>query len=188
MIVETVTGPAVAPVTLAEAKAHLRVDHSDDDAFVTSLIDAARAFMESYTRQRFITQTVRVTCDTFLDLQRIPVWPVQSVTSLVYDNAAGVEVEVLANAFTHRRGQKPNQIIPAYGTQWPTHRRHVDAVRLTLVAGYGAAASDVPSDVRHAIKLVIAELYANRELAIVGLNAAEPPVTVQRLAHPHVFY
>ena len=49
--------PAGEPLTLAEAKPHLRVDLNDDDALITALISAAREQVEFLTGQRLITQT-----------------------------------------------------------------------------------------------------------------------------------
>lgn len=188
MVVDTLAGPAIEPVTLDEAKAHLRVDFSDDDDLITALIKTATASLESYTRTRLITQTVQVTADSFLKLRSLPVWPVQSVVSVVYDDLDGVETTWDPALFTHRRSVKPNQIVPAYEETWPHARDHVDAVRVTLVVGYGDAAEDVPAEIRHAMKLMISELYNNRELAVVGASVADAPVTVKTLAHPHIFY
>lgn len=59
----TISSPAVEPVTLDEAKAHLRLDITDDDATVTSLITAARICCETFQRQAYITQTHKLLFD-----------------------------------------------------------------------------------------------------------------------------
>ena len=57
MPLNLITPPAVEPVTLADAKAHLKVDTTDDDALITALITAARARAEWHTGRALITQS-----------------------------------------------------------------------------------------------------------------------------------
>jgi len=60
-----VTPPAVEPVTLDEAKAHLRLDSNEDDTYVSALIAAARERVELFLRRALITQTFEFTLDGF---------------------------------------------------------------------------------------------------------------------------
>ncbi len=55
--VEVTSAPAVEPLTVAEAKAHLRVDHTSDDSYIESLIKAARVTCENFQNRAYITQT-----------------------------------------------------------------------------------------------------------------------------------
>src|SRR6185295_19907165 len=59
------TGPAVEPVTLAEAKLFLRVEHDDDDDLIAALVAGSRIHVEAQTRRALITQTWRLTRDAW---------------------------------------------------------------------------------------------------------------------------
>ena len=69
------TPPAVEPVTLAEAKAYLRVEHDDDDDVIAALIAAARSHVEAQTRRALITQTWQLRRDSWPGDGRISVVP-----------------------------------------------------------------------------------------------------------------
>jgi len=49
--------PALEPVSLTEAKLHLRIDTTAEDVLISSLIKAARQYCENYQRRAYITQT-----------------------------------------------------------------------------------------------------------------------------------
>ena len=51
-------GPAVELVSLAEAKAHLRVEHGDDDDTIAALIAGARVHVEAQTRRALIVRVL----------------------------------------------------------------------------------------------------------------------------------
>lgn len=59
------TQPTVEPVTLAEAKQHLRVDVADDDDLISVLIAGARQSAEGICRRALCTQTVKLVLDQF---------------------------------------------------------------------------------------------------------------------------
>ena len=65
MAVKLVTPPSVEPVSLAEAKAHLRVDVADDDLLIANLITAARMQAENLCRRAFVTQQYGLYLDSF---------------------------------------------------------------------------------------------------------------------------
>src|SRR5687768_8644956 len=60
-----ISGPAVEPVSIAEAKAHLRLDGSEDDALVGALVAAARVAVEVEIRQVLVAQGWRVSLDAW---------------------------------------------------------------------------------------------------------------------------
>lgn len=172
--------PASEPVTLAEAKAHCRVDDSNSDTLLTSLITAARQYVEQYTGLAIVQQTVEVRASVFADLQAIPVGPVQSVTSLKYLDGTGVEQTLSSSAYVliGANALQPS-IETAYGYTWPGQLSQADAIRLLLVAGFAT----VPGPLHAAILLLIGHLFENREPVTVDVRGipTELPHTVEAL-------
>lgn len=166
----TVTAaPAVEPVTTAEAKAHLRVDHSTEDSLIAGLVQAARELCEAYTGRRFVTQTVRVSYADFPrgeyawdSAVRFPVEPVQSVSSVQYYDGDGTLTTLGASAYQTWLDHSPPLIGPAPNGVWPSVQEdRQPAVLVTAVVGYGLAAA-VPQMVKAAVLLAVGDWYANR--------------------------
>lgn len=161
-----VTGPASEPVTLSEAKAHLKVEHSDDDTLITSLIKAARGYCETYTRRAFITQTWDLFMDEFPPSSDEPIFihnpKLQSVTHVKYFDINNVEQTWAGANYQVDIATEPGRILPVDGTTWPAVKRRMNAVNVRYVAGYGAA-SDVPQEIKQAMLLLIGDWYENRE-------------------------
>ena len=65
MPLRVVTPPASEPVTLAEAKAHLRLEESVDDVLVQGLITAARQYIEKICWRAALTQTLELELPSF---------------------------------------------------------------------------------------------------------------------------
>jgi len=59
------TAPAAEPVTLVQAKLHLRVDGADDDALINTLIASSRRYVENVTDRALINQTWEMFMDRF---------------------------------------------------------------------------------------------------------------------------
>lgn len=155
-----ITEPASEPLTLAEAKALPRVTTSDDDALLTRLIIAARKIVETRTWLSLITQTIELTLRDFPIGRRpilLPRGPIQSIESIEYVDAEGVTQELAE--FQTSLNSEPPCIEPAYDDYWPIARKQPAAVTITFVAGFGDAGTDVPEHIRHAMRLLIAELY-----------------------------
>ena len=77
-----IAAPASEPLALADAKAHCRVDHTDDDALITALIVAAREQAEHETGRALVTQTWELVHDAFPEAFVLRKPPVASVTSI----------------------------------------------------------------------------------------------------------
>lgn len=157
------TGPGSEPVTLEEAKLHLRVDADDDDNLITELIKASRRWCEQYQGRAFINQSITLKLDKFVNKIKLPMAPLVSVTSIKYLDTAGVQQTLDNSVYDVDTISEPGQINLAYNQSWPTTRLVHHAVEIIFVAGYGATASAVPEDIKSAIKLLLGHFYENRE-------------------------
>ncbi|MDD0814280.1 head-tail connector protein [Curvibacter sp. HBC28] len=155
--------PAIEPVSLAEAKLHLRVDHDDEDTLIGALITAARMDCEERLQRSLITSGWEWTLDAFRDLGYVPRPPLVSVTSLKYVDAAGTQQTLDPSAYrVDAAGDQPGRLEPVAG-QWPFAQDRLNSVTVAYQAGYGAAATDVPGPIRQWILLAIGDMFANRE-------------------------
>jgi len=189
MSLTIVTPPAEEPVTLTEAKNHLRVDLSDDDSLISALIVAAREHAEAITRRAFITQTLKLSMDAFPVNNGpiyVPMPPLQSVNSLKYFDTDGVEQTLTEGTdYLVDNESEPGRITPAPDTGWPATQNRPNAVSVEFVAGFGDA-SKVPQGIKQAILLMVGHWYENREaVTMQGNNAGELPMAVDSLLMMH---
>jgi len=162
-----ITPPAVEPVSLLEAKAHLRVDSYDDDALISGLIIAARQEAEKITRRALITQTWELVLDCFLPEICLPLPSLQSVTTIKYIDTNGTEQTLSNTVYQIDSDSQPARITTAYGQVWPAVRTQMNTVRIRYVAGFGLAV-DVPQVIKQWILIRVATLYEQREAVNVG--------------------
>ena len=173
MRVRVIQEPASEPVSLSDAKLHLRVDGSDDDALISALIVAARQSAEHQTSRALITQTLRLTLDAFpsgsdgVELLRPPV---QSISAVQYVDASGNTVTLSTTQYGVDTVSQPAWLLPVYGTAWPATRDQANAVQIDYVAGYGTAAA-VPQAIKQWMLLAIGDMYASREATVIGTIA-----------------
>ncbi len=165
MSLKLITAPIAEPVTLEEAKLHMRIDITDDDALVSAMVTAARQWCESFRRQSFVTQTWAYTADEWPDgdVIELHLSPVQSVTSIVYVDEAGASATVDAGDYIVDVMSEPGRLALKSSASWPSVTlRELNGVTVTYVTGYGLAAA-VPVVIKQAILLLAAHLYENRE-------------------------
>lgn len=159
--------PAAEPVTLSEAKLHLKMDDiSADDTLITSLITAARQWCERYCNRAFIEQTITQVYDCFPasgDVIRLAVSPVGSITSVQYTDDNGDAQTWDSSNYILDSYTEPCEMSEAYNQTFPNTQDIKNAVTVTYVAGYGNAASDVPAPIKQAMLLMIGHLYMHRE-------------------------
>lgn len=169
-----VTAPAAEPVTLAEAKAHCRVTHSDDDTRFNALIVTAREWAQGFTGRAFITQTWDYYLDEFPDQIELPLSPLASVSTIEYTDDAGVVQTLSALRYQVDTRSIVPRISPAYGDSWPSTREVYNAVKVRFVAGYGAAVTAHPdcARARDAMLLHIEAHYDRDQQAVKGLMEA----------------
>ena len=163
MSLQLITPPAVEPVALADAKAHLKVDTADDDALITALIAAARIRAEWATRRAFITQSWVAWRDSWpLGPFELPFPPLQSLTSIaVYDPNDSATVLDPA-LYRLDASAAPARVAWKETTLPPTALRNFNALAIAFTCGYGDAGTNVPEPIRRAILMIVTDLYAHR--------------------------
>lgn len=179
--VATPAPPAEEPVTLSEAKKQANVVASDDDAYVSALIVAARELLERDTNRALVTRTMRLRLHQFPGERyiRLPKPPLDRVTEIAYVDTSGVDRVLSAAEYSVDTDREPGVIWLAPGGSWPATRAdQVNAVEIAFVAGYGGRSS-VPQRAKHAILLLVAYWYQNRET--VGMVANELEFTYSAL-------
>ncbi len=179
-----ITPPTVEPITLAEARAHLRVTATDEDALITSLIAVARADAENELQRSLITQTREIARDDFPDAIELRFGPVIEVVSVKFDDVDGIEQTLDPATYRLDTYRLTAWIVPDPDYSWPETRPHVNAVRVRYTAGYGPAAADVPMPIRQWILLRIGTLFEHRESVAAGVTVATVPY-VDRLLDPY---
>jgi uncharacterized phiE125 gp8 family phage protein len=156
------TAPAAEPVTLTEARNHVKVDSADDNLLITTLITTARQLAEKETKRAFITQTWQLILDSAGSEIEIPKPPLQSVTSIKVIDDAGNESEVGSSYYDVDPSEdSPGRVKLKAGCTWPTHRGFASFI-IEFKAGYGDTADKVPEMLRQAVLQIVGHLYDNR--------------------------
>ncbi len=199
----TVTAPTEEPVSLDDAKAQVSIiDDTSHDARLLRLIKAARLQAEAHTGMRAMTQTVRLELDSFPGQVRswqyavagwnqqrdaeidLGVYPVQSITSIQYDDTNNVQQTLTAGTdfYADISGLAP-RILPV--DSWPdTRDGKPGAVRITMVVGY-ASADLVPEDFSQAVLLRMAELFDQTTESVQGISNTAATLGFELLLAPH---
>lgn len=176
------SAPAVQPVTLAEAKAFVREDGTDQDTLIGMLITSAAAALDGADGELgrcLIAQSWRQELDRFpagageIEL-RLP--PTISVDAISYRDTAGAwQTFDGANWQATGLGSLGFATVrPATGTTWPATSAEPGSVRVTFTAGFGDEATDVPADLRGLILARVATAFGVRESVWTGSASPRP--------------
>jgi len=181
-----ITPPSVEPITLADAKAYLRVTHDDDDDVIGALIAAARSHVEAQARRALITQTWRLVRDAWPPDGRLKVVPVplRTVAAARVYEADGSTLALDTQAFVTDKAAAP-AILSFMPWPLPMPGRATAGIELDVEVGYGASGAAVPEPLRLAIRLLTAHWYENRGLIALGHEVAVLPQTVAALIAPY---
>jgi uncharacterized phiE125 gp8 family phage protein len=179
-------------VSLAFAKAHLRVDFGDDDALISAFITAARQWAEIYTRRAIYNQTIVLSLDAFplygdyagtippsqqrsfaysaywdcLAI-RLPRPRAQTVNSITYRDLTNTVQTLDPSTYYLDPTSEPARIVPMPSLNWPSTQLYLPgAVQVTYVTGSygdGVAVNTCPQTVVAAVLLLVGHLYEHRE-------------------------
>jgi uncharacterized phiE125 gp8 family phage protein len=184
MALVLVTAPAAEPVTLAEAKAHLRITGTDEDVLISSLMITSRLTVESAVSVGLITQTWRLVMDQWpKGAVEIPLSPLQAVTAIRVKDRNGIGQVVPSTSYLVDITSLPPRLVwngvvpqnpgvPAVG------------IEIDLTIGFGATGAVVPAPLRHAILMLIAHWYEHRDPEEIGTGTARIPDAVTDLIQP----
>lgn len=189
LTVYTTVEPSIEPITLTEAKQHLRINFSDDDALIQNMITAARVWVERGINRALITQTKRATFDLPMTTQALGPTsgmigreprlafdlPYASPGNTVTVSAVEFEQDVASwTAVDSTQYMLDSDNAPArlwlkaealwlWLPSWSWVGFTSPRMRITYTCGYGATEVSVPATIRQAILNAVGHLYENRE-------------------------
>lgn len=182
-----ITGPTTPVVSLDEAKTHLRIDHSDEDAYISALVTSATNFVEEFTGRSLITQTWRASFDRWppndcgFNVLELPRPELLSVESLKYYDINGSLTTVDPSNYTVEFGTPGFITIRKFFGYPSLEDDRKLAIELEFTSGYGPAPEDVPQILRQAIHLMLKHFYEIRMPVLENMNATKVPLSVQTI-------
>ncbi|WP_411035100.1 head-tail connector protein [Shinella sp. BYT-45] len=184
MTIAELLPPAAEPITLAEAKAHLRLDTNDEDGLLTALIRTARQYLEAETGLCLIVRPLRLYLDRWpgervIQIARGPVQAIETVT--VYD-ALGEPVAVDAAGHVLDGAARPARLLLP---RRPAAERAVNGIEIDFTAGFGESGADVPDTLKRALLLHVAAMYELRGVLAPDAQPGAVPPGYDRLVAPH---
>lgn len=171
------SGPTAEPISVTEAKTHVRVTGTDDDTLIGALITVAREYIESATGRALVLQTWDWTRDRFATRLDVPLSPLRSVVSVKYNDSDGTEQTLATSGYTVDEKSEPPRIVEAYSESWPETRGHVNDVTIRFRAGYAVpftatAATDVLAATAHDLADTdVVQVYNTGGALPAGLSA-----------------
>lgn len=181
-----VTPPSVSPVSVDDCKLQLRIEDTYDDEYIQILIDAATEYVggrdgllgnKLLINQTWDYSTTGPDSDGKLCL---PFSPVSSIASITYYDGDEVSQTATVSDFNLFGDEDYAYLKPKTGNTWPTIYNRPDGITVQFVAGYGAAASDIPKNITQAILLIVAHWYENRTAVTHG-QPKEVPMAADSL-------
>lgn len=173
--------PGDTPVSLAELKAHARIDGDHEDDLLVGLILAATSMIENYIGRSLMEQTWRFTLQRFSERIELPRGPVRSISSFAATDGDGTVQDVGSSVYSEDLDADPPALVRNSGESWPSISNDVNPIVIEYVAGY----DPLPADIKQALLMLVASWYSNRETLLTGGAAAEMPLGTMALLQNH---
>lgn len=185
-----VAGPIVEPITTQEAKTHLNIKSSTHDTYIDSLRVTARKQIERYLNRALITQSWKVYYDCWHYQLLIPFGSLSEVTTVKYYNIGGTLTTLTeADYYWVVTTTDPGRIVRKYDATYPELQYgRPDAIEIAFTAGYGATSAAIPDEIKHAMKLLIGDMFEHRGQVVIGDRVSKIPSYITDLIHSYKLY
>jgi uncharacterized phiE125 gp8 family phage protein len=162
-----VSGPLALPISLTQAKKHLRVDDTDQDYIIDGLIRAAVEDVQNEAWRQLITATYDIFFDAFPGgIWRMPRAPLRNVASVKYLDTNGVLQTLAPSTYLVDTAHEPGRIALAYQQYCPPAYSVPNNVTVRVVCGYAT-----PFDANAGLLTAAGHPYADGDL--VRLSTTE---------------
>ncbi|OLP61851.1 hypothetical protein BJF93_19390 [Xaviernesmea oryzae] len=185
MTLSELTPPAGEPLTLAEAKAHLRLDTNDEDQLIAALILTVRQHLERQTGLALITRTARLYLDDWPDnrIISLPIGPVTAIQTVTVYDSAGLPRDIGAQGFVlDGRARPARLLVPVLAPP----EQAINGIEIDMIAGFGATGAEVHDALKRAMLLHLALLFAFRGVVAPDDQPAGIPLGYDRLIAPYL--
>ncbi len=174
-------------ISLADAKAHLRVSHLKEDDLIAGYCRAIEDWLDGFNGllgRALRVQSWRLTLEAIPANGRIrlPLVPFRSITSVITDDLAVNPTTLSASTYRARLDHGFGVLEPAYGQTWPVE---VSEVRVTYEVGHESPGNPMPLAIRQAALLQLGALYDNRSAEVEGRIITANPAA-ERLLNPYI--
>jgi uncharacterized phiE125 gp8 family phage protein len=181
------TAATATPITYEEAVAHLRVDADDEEELIRLYIDSAVAYLDGYygvLGRALVTQTWVQKYDGWDAYLYLPVFPVASITSVVYLDTTGASTTVSASDYQLFADECGYYVAFDQAFSYPSVSVETGpTVTVTYVAGQ--AVTSVPASLKHALLLLVAHAFENREPISIGGISSKMVFSIEHLIAPY---
>jgi uncharacterized phiE125 gp8 family phage protein len=181
------SAPAAEPITLADAKSHLRVDTTADDVLISALITTSRLQIEAALDMALIHQTWSLLLDVWPMTPHItlPFAPVSHLVAVRTYDDDDIATPIPLATFQLDNASSSPRLLRRDGFTQTSRLRRLNAIEIAFVAGFGAAPDSVPAPIRQALRLLVAHWYEHRDPGEVDVPAANVPASVSSLLAPY---
>ena len=183
MTLSVTTPPVVFPVSLAEVKAHIRVDSSDEDTLITALTSAATDQIEQATGRAFVVRTLAMTFNAFVNPLVLPTVPLAQVTSITYIDTDGDTQTLATSVYDVDTAREPGLVRLAFNQSFPSTRSVADAVTVNYVVGSGASFTAAEST---DVLTVAGRTFEDADIVRLSATDGDLPTGLAELTDYHV--
>lgn len=182
------SAPTTEPVSLADVKAHLRIEGATEDVVLSSLLLTSRLHIETALGLALTAQCWTLSLDDWpaSGIVHLPIRPLLSVDAVRVLPGSGAPTLLHPSTYVVDTGGWRGRIVRAWGSEWPRPGKAANGIEIDMTAGFGSAARDVPAPIRQALLMLVAHWYERRDPVEIGSREASIPGAVSSLLAPFV--